>query len=35
MARMVVLVGVTGFIVAAVVASICAGIVITINGGLP
>jgi hypothetical protein len=34
-ARMVVLVGVTGFIVAAVVASVCAGIVIAINGRLP
>jgi hypothetical protein len=35
LARMVVLVGVTGFIVAAVVASVFAGIVIAINGRLP
>ena len=34
-ARMVVLIGVTGFIVAAVVATIFAGIVIAINGRLP
>ena len=35
LARMVFLVGVTGFIVAAVVASVFAGIVIAINGRLP
>ena len=34
-ARMVFLIGVTGFIVAAVVASVFAGIVIAINGRLP
>jgi hypothetical protein len=34
-ARMVFLVGVTGFIVAAVVASVFAGLVIAINGRLP
>ena len=33
--RMVFLVGVTGFIVAAVVATVFAGIVIAINGRLP
>ena len=35
MVRMVFLVGVTGFIVAAVVATVFAGIVIAINGRLP
>jgi hypothetical protein len=34
-ARMVFLIGVTGFIVAAVLASVFAGIVIAINGRLP
>jgi hypothetical protein len=35
LARMLLLVGVTGFLVAAVVATVFAGIVIAINGRLP
>jgi hypothetical protein len=33
--RMVILIGVTGFIVAGVVATVAAGLVIAINGRLP